>query len=82
MRAEGARSNAPPAAEPDTTLVPPEVRESISLLVIDDERTLRESCRSVLGAEGYRVEVCGRGDEALDLVRRRRYDIIMVDLYM
>ena len=82
MRAENARASAPPANEPDTALVPPDVRQSISILVIDDERTLRESCRTVLDAEGYRVEVCGRGDEALALVTRRRYDIVMVDLYM
>ena len=71
MRAE----NAPPAVsepEPDTALVPPEFRQTVSMLVIDDERTLRESCRTVLEADGYRVEVCGRGDEALDMVRRRR----------
>jgi len=81
MRAEDAPT-AVSESEPDTALVPPEFRQSVSMLVIDDERTLRESFKTVLDAEGYRVEVCGRGDEALDLVRRRRYDIVMIDLYM
>jgi DNA-binding NtrC family response regulator len=71
-----------PENEPDLALVPPEFRQTVQILVIDDERTLRESCRTVLDAEGYRVEVCGRGEEALELVRRRRYDIVMIDLYM
>jgi len=57
-------------------------KASLGLLVIDDERTLRESCKSVLEADGYKVEVSGRGPDALQLIRRRRYDIILTDLYM
>ncbi len=60
----------------------PGVRETIEILVVDDEHTLRESCASLLESEGYKVTVCGRGDEALDLVRRRRFDIMLLDLYM
>ncbi len=57
-------------------------KQSISILVIDDERTLRESCRTFLESEGYSVEVCGRGDEALALLGRRPFDIVLIDLYM
>jgi len=39
-------------------------RSSIRVAVVDDERTLRESCHSVLQAEGYNVALCGRGNEA------------------
>jgi len=67
---------------PDSLMISQELKASLSLLLIDDERTLRESCRSVLEAEGYRVEVCGRGAEGLQLVERRRWDIILTDLYM
>ena len=38
-------------------------RSSIRIAVVDDERTLRESCHSVLQAEGYNVALCGRGNE-------------------
>jgi len=57
-------------------------KASVRLLVVDDERTLRESCKSVLEVDGYRVEVCGRGGDALELVRRRMFDVVLVDLYM
>jgi len=67
---------------PDGALVPLEFRSTVSILVIDDERTLRESCGTVLEAEGYALETRGRGDDALELVRRRRFDIVLVDLYM
>jgi len=66
----------------DMLSVSPEDKAGIKLLVVDDERTLRESCASVLELEGYNVTVCGRGDEALEMLRRRSFDIVMVDLYM
>ncbi len=59
-----------------------EAKLGLRVLVIDDERTLRESCRSFLGSEGYNVEVCGKGDEALELLTRRPYDIVLIDQYM
>src|SRR2546430_4466181 len=62
--------------------VEPATKPSIRILVADDERTLRESCASVLGVEGYNVSVTGRGEEALDLLRRRPFDIVLLDLYM
>jgi len=62
--------------------VPPAAKAGIRILVVDDERTLRESCASVLGAEGYHVTACGRGDEALEIVKGRAFDIVLADLYM
>jgi len=49
---------------------------------VDDEHTLRESCATVLRHEGYDVTVCSRGQEALDLLKRRGFDIVLADLYM
>lgn len=57
-------------------------RKSIEVLVIDDEHSLRESCASLLRTEGFTVSVCGRGDDALQLVRNRTFDIVLLDLYM
>ena len=59
-----------------------EDRGTIRILIVDDDRTLREGCASVLQVEGYSVTTCGRGDEALDMVRRAQFDIVLVDLYM
>src|SRR6266540_3682312 len=85
---------ADPLAQPDRTgspadsthrdllSIPSDVKASIRVLVVDDERTLRESCASVLQMDGYNVTLIGRGEEALDTVKRRKFDIILVDLYM
>ena len=75
-------SGASPDSERDPLSIPGEVKASIRVLVVDDERTLRESCASVLQMDGYNVTVMGRGEEALETVRRRKFDIILVDLYM
>ena len=69
-------------APPSLISLDAEAKRSIRLLVIDDERTLRESCRTFLAAEGYDVEVCGKGQEALSLFERREFDVVLIDLYM
>ena len=57
-------------------------KSSIRILVIDDEATLRETCVNVLRMQGYTVSSAGRGEEALDTVRRKDFDIVLCDLYM
>src|SRR5688572_8117568 len=68
-----------PSSDPG---VPHALRSSIRILVIDDDRTLREGCASVLQVEGYNVTTSGRGDEAIEIVRRSQFDVVLVDLYM
>src|SRR6266571_1523930 len=60
----------------------PDQKARIRILVVDDEYTLRESCGTVLRQEGYDVTLSGRGPEALDLLKRRAFDIVLADLYM
>lgn len=66
----------------DSLSIPPDIKASLRLLIVDDDRTLREGCASVLQLDGYNVSFIGRGDEALETVKRRKFDIILVDLYM
>src|SRR2546422_381496 len=62
--------------------VNPELQAALRVLIVDDERTLRESCGSVLKLAGYNVTLCGRGQEALEVFRRTRFDVVLLDLYM
>ena len=66
----------------DALSIPPEAKPTIRILVVDDERTLRDGCTSMLQADGYNVGSAGRGDEAIEMMRRSRYDIVLVDLHM
>ena len=70
------------AALGDPLSIPADVKASLRVLVVDDDRTLREGCASVLQLDGYNVSFIGRGDQALDAVKRKKFDIILVDLYM
>jgi DNA-binding NtrC family response regulator len=67
---------------PDLLEVDAAEKASLRILVVDDDRTLRESCAKFLETEGYQVTLCRRGDEALDLLKRQRFDIVLLDLYM
>ncbi len=59
-----------------------EARPGMRILVIDDERSLRETCATVLRDEGYDVTLANRGPEALELLRRSFFDIVLADLLM
>lgn len=54
----------------------------LTILVVDDEELLAKSCKQILSSEGYTVYCEGRGKGALDLVRRQRPDIILMDLML
>lgn len=82
MATDGATGGRPPMTERDPLAIPDDIKASIRIAIIDDERTLRESCATVLQADGYSVTTIGRGEEAIDTVKRRKFDIVLVDLYM
>lgn len=52
------------------------------MLVVDDEKVTRMNLDHVLGKEGYEVLTASNGAEALDLVARHRFDVILTDLKM
>jgi DNA-binding NtrC family response regulator len=55
---------------------------ALKILVVEDEATLRESCVSVLQHEGYDATSVGRGDDAKELLQRRGFDIVLLDVHM
>jgi len=57
-------------------------KSTIEILVVDDEESLLDSCTSVLRHEGYSVTGCGRGWEARELLQRRGFDVVFLDLHM
>jgi two-component system, NtrC family, response regulator AtoC len=53
-----------------------------SILVVDDERVVREALQQLLSLDGYDVVVAGRGDEALLSIPPRGVDLIVSDICM
>ena len=58
------------------------MNEPHKILVVDDERGIREGCRRILTAENFLVETAENGKEGLDFVYSKSYDLILVDLMM
>jgi len=54
----------------------------IQILVVDDERNIRNNLSMVLEAAGYKVDNAANGDDALALVKQGRYDIALIDIQM
>ena len=52
------------------------------ILVVDDERTLRESLGKVLAGEGHAVSTAHDGEEALRLLSEKRPDLVLLDVLM
>lgn len=52
------------------------------VLVIDDDRQLRDFVRSVLTANGYEVAEAGDGGPGLAFVRGRTPDVVLCDVFM
>ena len=57
-------------------------QSQVHILVVDDERNIRNNLGMVLEAEGYKVDTASNGDEALMRVKEGRYDIAFVDIQM
>jgi two-component system alkaline phosphatase synthesis response regulator PhoP len=53
-----------------------------TILVVDDEADIRELLRFHLEQEGYAVLEAGDGNRALDLVRRERPSLLILDLML
>jgi len=53
-----------------------------SVLVIDDEEALRSVLCEALELEGYRVDVAEDGEEGLENLREKDYDVVLLDLRM
>lgn len=52
------------------------------ILVIDDERAVRDAFQLALEDEGYDIETAEDGVDGLEKVRQRRPDLIFLDLKM
>lgn len=53
-----------------------------SILVIDDEKTIRNTLKEILEYEGYRVDEAPDGMKALEMMGNANYDAILCDIKM
>ena len=56
--------------------------DQVSMLIVDDERSVRESLMHWFLPEGYRVETASGAMEALDKMRDSSFDVVLLDIKM
>ena len=75
---ENSGSNAP---FDDASVFVPVLNEA-RLLVVADEESLRITTAAIFEKEGYIVDTASSGDEAIDLLGKTDYDLVLTDLHM
>src|SRR5918912_530178 len=55
---------------------------SDSILIVDDERGIRETLRAVLEDEGFSVEAAESGEECLKALERRAFGCVLLDVWL
>jgi len=53
-----------------------------SILIVEDEQHLADGLRFNLEADGYEVEVAESGEEALQSLARRSFDLVLLDVML
>ena len=55
---------------------------NMKIVVVDDERAIRNSLKEILGDEGYDVDIAEDGATAVGMAEKERYDVIFCDIKM
>ncbi|NWG18574.1 MAG: response regulator transcription factor [Chloroflexi bacterium] len=56
--------------------------ETAHILVVDDEGAIRYSVSKTLQRVGYEVDEAATGEEALEMMAKREYDVVLTDIRM
>ena len=56
--------------------------EALHILIVDDERDIREGSQRILSRMGFKVSLASRGDEGLEKLAETQAAIMLLDLKM
>jgi DNA-binding NtrC family response regulator len=59
-----------------------DVRKGIKVLIVDDEKPLRELLQAELSRSGFKVQAASNGEEGLALYREQIFNVILLDVKM
>ncbi|GAB2778653.1 sigma-54 dependent transcriptional regulator [Rhabdobacter roseus] len=54
----------------------------VKIIIIDDEKNIRDALRDILEYEGYEVDEAKDGDEGLDKIKKNEYSVALCDISM
>ena len=52
------------------------------ILIVDDERDIRDNIKAILADEGYLTNTAENSDETLDLIKEDNFDLIILDVWL
>jgi CheY-like chemotaxis protein len=52
------------------------------ILVVDDEPDILESIKMLVETMGYEVETTEDGDKAIDMLKKEKFDLVLLDMLM
>ena len=52
------------------------------ILIVDDEKSIRETLEDIFGRNGFRVQTARDGREALDILEKEKFAIVVTDVRM
>jgi two-component system, cell cycle response regulator len=58
------------------------MKQTSTVLIVDDQKTIRESIALMLHSQGYRLEFAGNGEDALQKAAKVFPDLILLDIMM
>ena len=53
-----------------------------SILIADDDRQCQQALREIMEPQGYHTLLASSGEEAVDIVRKSRVDLLLLDMHM
>jgi CheY-like chemotaxis protein len=56
--------------------------QTYSILITDDDRTVRETLRDVFEPEGYRTFLAESGEEAIDIIKDHQVHLALMDMHL
>ena len=53
-----------------------------SILIVDDEAGIRQSLEEILQEEGWQADSVATGEECLEAVKKKPYDLLLLDVWL
>lgn len=60
--------------------VKPMMENNYSILIVDDDENIRKSLKTILEQEGYKVDVTKNGQEAIQMSKKKFFNIALLDV--
>jgi Response regulators consisting of a CheY-like receiver domain and a winged-helix DNA-binding domain len=57
-------------------------KNSKKLLIVEDERSIAKALQLKLTIAGFEVDTAGNGEEALALMKTKKFDLLLLDIMM